>query len=68
MLGDVVPGPPPQASTRCHRSPDMRPEDEDDDIFDKDKPIPWWGMLGAAALLAVALLALAALGLHFLGN
>jgi hypothetical protein len=67
MLGDVVPGP-PQASTRCHPSPDMRPEDEDDDIFDQDKPIPWWKMLGAAALLAVALLALAALVLHFHSN
>ncbi len=45
----------------------MRPEDKDDDIdiFDKDKPIPWWRMLGAAALLAVALLALAVLWLHF---
>ena len=46
----------------------MRPEDEDDDIFDEDKPIPWWRMLEAAALLAVALLALAALWLHFHSN
>ena len=48
----------------------MRPEDEDEDedLFGKDKPIPWWRMLGAAALLAVALLALAALWLHFHSN
>ncbi len=45
----------------------MRPED-DDFFFDKDKPTPWWRMLGAAALLMVGLLALAALWLHFQSN
>ncbi len=60
---------PPLVGVHLSPEPDVRPEDEDDDdIFDNGKPIPWWRMLEASAFLVVGLLALAVLGLHFLSN